>query len=120
MPKKIMYLTNSDGELINKCEKALKEIFSRYDLDKDGALDAKELDNFAKGCNNGSGFSDDEKHQLKEAFDHNSDGHLTLSGFLQLYSLQTMSEPTETWKDLTNHGYNRSLELEKVESDTAN
>lgn len=116
MPKnkgKKLYLTDSNGELIKKCQQALLEIFARYDVDKDGALNNEELDNFAKGCNNGSVFSADEKQQLRDTFDHNSTGNLTSTGFLEMYSLQTMSEPTETWKDLAVHGYNRALELEE-------
>lgn len=32
------------------------------------------------------------------------DGSLTQQGFLEMYQLQTMSEPDETIKDLIKHG----------------
>mmetsp|Transcript_5447 Transcript_5447/g.6627 ORF Transcript_5447/g.6627 Transcript_5447/m.6627 type:complete len:130 (-) Transcript_5447:235-624(-) len=114
--RKIVYLTNKNSELVGKCDRALREIFARYDADKDGALNDQELDNFAKGCNGtDTGFSVDEKDQIKENFQHNDAGDLTLNGFLQLYSLQTMSEPSETWKDLKAHGYDSYLELNTEE-----
>jgi hypothetical protein len=43
--------------------------------------------------------------------DLNSKGYLTLKGFLQMYNLQTSSEPEETWKDLQKHGYDTQLKL---------
>ena len=114
--RKVMYLTNKNCALIGKCQEALKEIFSRYDKDGDGALNEEELDNFAKGCNGTTtGFSDTEKEEIKDNFEIDNNNNLTLDGFMQMYSLQTLSEPSETWKDLETHGYNRYLELETNE-----
>jgi len=111
--REIVRLTNKDGDLVGACERALTEIFTRYDVDKDGALNESELDAYAKKTNGTeTGFSDQEKQEITEYFEINAEGALTLRGFLQLYQLQTMSEPDETWKDLKTHGYNKYLEFE--------
>ncbi|ORY06716.1 hypothetical protein K493DRAFT_203001 [Basidiobolus meristosporus CBS 931.73] len=91
-------------------EKALYEIFERFDEDKDGALNEKELEAFSSATN-GEPFDEDTIEEIKDNFDINDDGHLTKKGFYQMYHLQTLSEPEETWKDLKKHGYNDQLEL---------
>lgn len=40
------------------------------------------------------------------------EGHLTQEGFFQLYHMQTLGEPEETFKDLEKFGYNDQLEQE--------
>ena len=104
------YLTDESGDLIPQCEAALKEIFDRFDEDKDGSLSNEEIDNFAKACNGGNTLSATEKEELKN-FDHTAEGNITLTGFLQMYSLQTMAAEEETWKDLKTLGYNDELQL---------
>ncbi|KAJ1646404.1 hypothetical protein LPJ64_002098 [Coemansia asiatica] len=89
-------LLQDDMEFTAECEAALVEIFSRYDEDKDGALNEQEIQSFAK----------------------ENDGALLMSGFIQLYSLQTNAgDEEETWNDLKKHGYNDKLELAKKNED---
>ncbi|KAG0319287.1 hypothetical protein BGZ97_002459 [Linnemannia gamsii] len=87
-----------------------KAIFERYDVDKDGALSNAELDAFAKDTN-GDVFDEDARAEITEFLDLDNKGQLTLKGFLQMYNLQTSSEPAETWKDLQKHGYDTNLKL---------
>ncbi|KAF9404836.1 hypothetical protein BGZ94_003912 [Podila epigama] len=103
-------LIDEDGALTQECEDALVAIFESYDLDKDGALSNAELDAFAKDTN-GDVFDEDTRNEITEFLDLNEKGYLTLKGFLQMYNLQTSSEPEETWKDLQKHGYDTKLKL---------
>lgn len=48
---------------------------------------------------------------MKTFLDTTPAGHLTWSGFIQLYQLQTENDPEETWADLKTHGYDDSLKL---------
>ncbi|KAG0367235.1 hypothetical protein BC939DRAFT_441039 [Gamsiella multidivaricata] len=103
-------LVDEDGALTQECENALVAIFKRYDVDKDGALSTSELDAFAKDTN-GDVFDEDTRAEISEFLDLDERGQLTLKGFLQMYNLQTSSEPEETWKDLQKHGYDTKLKL---------
>ncbi|KAG0044855.1 hypothetical protein BGZ83_009884 [Gryganskiella cystojenkinii] len=103
-------LTEEDGGLTQACEDALIAIFEKYDVDKDGALSNAELDAFAKDTN-GDVFDEDTRAEITEFLDLDDKGYLTKKGFLQMYNLQTSSEPEETWKDLQKHGYDSSLKL---------
>ncbi|KAG0208051.1 hypothetical protein BGX28_000871 [Mortierella sp. GBA30] len=103
-------LVDEDGALTQECEDALVAIFERYDVDKDGALSNAELDAFAKDTN-GDVFDEDTRTEITEFLDLDAKGQLTLKGFLQMYNLQTSSEPEETWKDLQKHGYDTKLKL---------
>ncbi|GJJ77318.1 hypothetical protein EMPS_09677 [Entomortierella parvispora] len=103
-------LTDEDGALTQACEDALVAIFEKYDVDKDGALSNAELDAFAKDTN-GDVFDEDTRTEITEFLDLDDKGQLTKKGFLQMYNLQTSSEPEETWKDLQKHGYDSSLKL---------
>ena len=95
------------GDLSERIKEIFAEIFDRFDIDKDGALDDVELDNFVLKCS-GRVFSQEEKNDILENFDINDKKQLKKSGFIQMYSLQTMSEPEETWKDLQSLGYSLS------------
>ncbi|KAI1318814.1 hypothetical protein EDD11_005660 [Mortierella claussenii] len=103
-------LVDEDGALTQECEDALVAIFKNYDVDKDGALSHAELDAFAKDTN-GDVFDEETRGEITEFLDLDDKGHLTLKGFLQMYNLQTSSEPEETWKDLQKHGYDTKLKL---------
>ncbi|KAF8938737.1 hypothetical protein EDD21DRAFT_412626 [Dissophora ornata] len=103
-------LVDEEGGLTQDCEDALVAIFKRYDVDKDGALSSAELDAFAKDTN-GDVFDEDTRSEIAEFLDLDDKGQLTLKGFLQMYNLQTSSEPEETWKDLQKHGYDTKLKL---------
>ncbi|KAF9998151.1 hypothetical protein BGZ80_000168 [Entomortierella chlamydospora] len=103
-------LVDEEGALTQECEDALVAIFKNYDLDKDGALSKAELDAFARDTN-GDVFDEDTRAEISEFLDLDDKGQLTLKGFLQMYNLQTSSEPSETWKDLQKHGYDTKLKL---------
>ncbi|KAI9226388.1 MAG: hypothetical protein DHS80DRAFT_18774 [Piptocephalis tieghemiana] len=102
-------LLADDGDLTPRFEAALRAIFKQHDRDEDGALCPAELDAFATQTN-GKPFDEETLAELRENFDLNDQGWLTLKGFLQLYFLQTEGEPEETWKDLRAHGYGEDLE----------
>src|SRR5690349_17170058 len=98
MPK-IQLIDDDTDEFHPKCKEALEEIFHRFDLDKDGALNDEELNNFAIACNE-KPFSEEDKQQIRDYFDVTKDQHLTERGFLEMYHIQTSAEPKETWRDL--------------------
>ncbi|KYQ92736.1 hypothetical protein DLAC_11666 [Tieghemostelium lacteum] len=109
-------LIDPDEEYFTEiAEKVLKEIFALYDLDGDGCLSDKELDAFATGCN-GQPFDKNSIRDLKDNFDINDKEYLTVRGFMEMYYMQSVSDPQETWKDIEKHGYNRKFE--KVSSTT--
>ncbi|KAI8350495.1 hypothetical protein B0O80DRAFT_457928 [Mortierella sp. GBAus27b] len=103
-------LVDEEGALTQECEDALVALFRKYDRDNDGALNNSELNAFAKDTN-GSPFNEDSLAEIREFFDLDDKNNLTLKGFLQMYNLQTSSEPEETWKDLQKHGYDTNLRL---------
>ncbi|KAF9975740.1 hypothetical protein BGZ73_000490 [Actinomortierella ambigua] len=103
-------LLDEEDCLTVEAEDALLEIFDRYDLDKDGALNDEELDSFARDTN-GDVFDEDTRAEITGFLDTNDKGHLTRKGFLQMYNLQTPNDPEETWKDLQKHGYDANLKL---------
>jgi len=102
-------LMDDNGELSQLFVVALKEIFTRFDKDKDGSLNDEELDDFSRICN-GEPFEEDSKQEIKSFFDVDEDSNLTLQGFLDMYHSQTSSEPQETWKDLKKMGYDDQLQ----------
>ncbi|PWA03040.1 hypothetical protein BB558_000807 [Smittium angustum] len=107
-------LLDENMDLSDKFADALKEIFNRYDLDRDGALNDKEIEAFAQ-FTNGNAFSEAELNEIKLYLNCNDEGHLTLSGFYELYSLQASSgDEEETWNDLIKHGYNKQLERKSI------
>jgi len=89
----------------------LREVFNRFDLNQDKALCRDELEGFAKATQSGSEIGKDELKQLGQFFDTNTKGNLTLKGFEQMYLMQTNQQPEDTWRDLKNLGYSKSLEL---------
>ncbi|KAJ9075911.1 hypothetical protein DSO57_1031181 [Entomophthora muscae] len=97
-------ICTDDGELKEEVVTILEEAFSRFDADKDEALNQKELDAFATALN-GVPFDEDSLKQIKEVFDVTEEGHLTKRGFIEMYELQSGSEPEETIKDLTTLGF---------------
>ncbi|KAI9341502.1 hypothetical protein BDR26DRAFT_802294, partial [Obelidium mucronatum] len=89
---------------------ALLEIFGRFDDDNDGALNRVELERFAIATN-GEKFEEEAIDELKKSFNCNAEGNLTRAGFLEMYQLQTLSDPNETWRDLIKHGYSINVRL---------
>ncbi|KAJ1657089.1 hypothetical protein IWQ61_003454 [Dispira simplex] len=118
-PKAQPPLLDENGDFVAALARALEEIFSRYDLDLDDALNQKELQAFAEFCN-GKPFTKGELDEIFEYFDTTDDGTaLTLSGFYQMYHLQTTSgDEHETWKDLHKHGYDDQFTLQSPKDET--
>ncbi|RKO88687.1 hypothetical protein BDK51DRAFT_17305 [Blyttiomyces helicus] len=105
-------LLDDNCSLIPAAESALREIFARFDVDKDGCLNESELDAFAV-ASNGEKFSSDDKEQIWTTFETRAGSKLTEDGFIDMFHLQTTSDEEETWKDLRKHGYGDDLKLKK-------
>ena len=112
MPKKDKSsgLLASNGGLSDKFRAVLREVFARFDADTDGALSLKELEQFAVASKSGGDLSLDELKQLGKFFDTDIKGNITLKGFEQMYQMQTAQQAADTWRDLTNLGYTKSLD----------
>ncbi|TFK42666.1 hypothetical protein BDQ12DRAFT_676598 [Crucibulum laeve] len=122
-------LLDDEGAISDQLEACLKHIFAKYctpptpaatvEDDRRTALleplpnaylSPEGLDAWARDTN-GSPFSQETKDELVEFLDVTDDGGLTFKGFMQIYQLQTENDEEETWKDLSSHGFDRSLEL---------
>ncbi|KAI6045376.1 hypothetical protein EDC04DRAFT_2559706 [Pisolithus marmoratus] len=119
-------LLDDDGTISEKLEACLKHIFTKYCVPAspssdhighslltppEGAyLTQQGLDAWARDTN-GAPFSQETKDELIEFLDVTVDGGLTLKGFMQIYQLQTENDEEETWRDLSCHGFDRSLTL---------
>jgi len=104
-------LLDPEGEcgLSDKFCAVLREVFARFDVDKDGGLSKDELQNFAVAANAGSNLEEDEVQQLQQFFETDSNGYLTQKGFFQMYQMQTTARSSDTWKDLQRLGYKPNL-----------
>ena len=94
-------LLTSDQELTEKLREVLLAVFESFDADRDGALSTAELQAFARACNDGDEFDEDELEQTRTFFETDAAGGLTRVGFVQMYDVQTKSRPADTWTDLT-------------------
>lgn len=120
-------LLDDDGGISEQLEVCLKHIFAKYCtpppipgpsgapvgllLPPNGAYLSKEgLDAWAIDTN-GNPFDDETKEELIDFMDVTDNGDLTFKGFLQVYQLQTENDEEETWKDLSSHGFDRTLRL---------
>jgi len=120
-------LLDADGSISVELEHCLKHIFAKYCTpppptsinDKGGIfltppdgsyLTPQGLDAWARDTN-GAPFSKETREELREFMDVTDEGWLTFKGFLQIYQLQTENDEEETWRDLSNHGFDRTLRL---------
>ncbi|CCM02346.1 uncharacterized protein FIBRA_04441 [Fibroporia radiculosa] len=118
-------LLDAEGAISIQLESCLKHIFAKYCTPRpvpaqkgagllsppEGAYLAPEgLDAWARDTN-GAPFDDATKEELMEFLDVTEDGNLTFKGFMQVYQLQTENDEEETWRDLSNHGFDRTLRL---------
>lgn len=95
---------DDEDAFLEPVSKALTEIFEKFDHDKDGLLNEKELQQFVMATN-GQKLDERSLQEIRENFHVDDQNRLTKRGFLEMYQLQTLSEPEETWKDLQKHGY---------------
>ncbi|KAH7107541.1 hypothetical protein BKA62DRAFT_683700 [Auriculariales sp. MPI-PUGE-AT-0066] len=111
-------LLDEDGNLSDLFEACLAHIFAKYCSPKpfggrpspDSVMDGAALDVWARDTN-GVPFSQESIDEMKEYLDVDEQGNLTYKGFLQIYTLQTENDEEETWRDLSSHGFDRSLQL---------
>nr|VWO98744.1 Asparagine synthase (Glutamine-hydrolyzing) [Ganoderma boninense] len=117
-------LLDDDGAISIQLESCLKHIFAKYCTPKasaqkhgdfleppEGAFLAPDgLDSWAQDTN-GTPFDEATKEELLEFMDVTDDGGLTFKGFMQVYQLQTENDEEETWRDLSAHGFDRTLHL---------
>ncbi|KAI7905849.1 uncharacterized protein BX663DRAFT_428552, partial [Cokeromyces recurvatus] len=103
-----------DNQLSKVLKEVLEEIFNKFDQDKDGALNTKELDNFIF-TTNGSHPPPAFLRQMGLRFGANAKGWLTKEGFLEFYLEQTLDDPSETRNDLGTHGYDPQTLRKKME-----
>ena len=104
-------LVEKNGALNPTFAAVLGEIFRRFDKDRDGAFSDDELETFARASGTGNGIDAEERKQLRNFFNCNSKGHLTLKGFEEMYLMQSNHDPKDTWKDLETLGYKKPLAL---------
>ncbi|KAL4250397.1 EF-hand domain-containing protein [Abortiporus biennis] len=131
-------LLDDEGAISEQLEECLKHIFAKYcsppplpgpSSKKSGLLVPPEgacltsegLDAWATDTN-GKPFDEETKEELADYMDTTDEGFLTFRGFMQVYQLQTENDEEETWKDLSSHGFDRTLRLvatrrEDAESD---
>lgn len=84
-------LFDEDDWLSPPLLRMLSAVFARFDIDADSALSEPELQAFARACNDGTALDADELDQVKEYFDTDGSGRLTLKGFHEMYHMQTSS-----------------------------
>lgn len=104
-------LLEANGSLTPKFQAVLTEVFTKYDIDRDGGLCLEELEAFARASQSGSKIDESELKQLGQFFETDKNGYLTLKGFQQMFVLQTSQQPADTWRDLANLGYEKTLDL---------
>jgi len=122
----VVQLLDDEGQISDKFEQCLNHVFSKYctpappvtsprqtrllQAPSGAYLTEAGLDRWAQDTN-GAPFAQDVKDELREFLDVTEEGHLTFKGFLQIYALQTENDEEETWRDLSNHGFDRNLNL---------
>lgn len=114
-----------DGQLTAPFKQCLVEIFSRFDVDKDKLLSEEELKAFSREANkDGHEFTAQELSEMKSMFEWldgpngpKSSG-LSLRGFVQMYTQQTMVSELESWSDLSKLGYDAFLKRREEGSDS--
>jgi len=89
---------NEDGTLTDKFSTLLKEIFMKYDLDKDGMLDREEIRNYFSTLN-GEYLNDFSLNLALLKTCGHTDGFY-LKDFYQFYIDQTNEDICETYLDL--------------------
>lgn len=107
-------LLTADNQLSTALHDVLVEVFNKFDTDKDGALNAKELGSFIFKTN-GQHPPPAFLRQMGLRFGANKKGWLSQEGFLAFYLEQTLDDPSETRNDLGVHGYDPQSLKQKME-----
>lgn len=110
-----------EGQLTGTFKQCLVEIFSRFDADGDRLLSEEELQAFSRSANKeGKEFTAEDFSDMKDMFEWlkgpNGLG-LSLRGFVQMYTKQTECSEEESWSDLSQLGYDKSLKRKEQNSE---
>lgn len=108
---KNLLLNKSRDSLSDKFINALTCLFKRYtegNADGEG-MSVTQLQAFSRACNAGKPFTEDEIEQIQTYFQTDGNKGLTLNGWLDMYSTQTIAAPRETWNDMIAQGYAKAL-----------
>ncbi|EGC37878.1 hypothetical protein DICPUDRAFT_149515 [Dictyostelium purpureum] len=97
-----------NGKVTKKFIVILREIFDRFDLNKDNCLNKREMQLYSKAVN-GQEMDPHSLQSILSHYDSNRTKGLTFTGFVELYVNQTIEDPSETIKDLNTLGYNKNL-----------
>jgi hypothetical protein len=106
------------SELPAELPLVLGEIFDRFDADCDGALSVQEMQSFARACNEGEEFAEEELQQIRTFFDTTASGALTRQGFVQMYFTQTCASPDETANDMRSLGFHELADVLDQQAET--
>lgn len=104
---------DEEDAFLPKVAIVLRQIFDRFDVNKDAVLDETELAayfQFTNGKEDGDGFDAEMQQEIRDNFDVDNQGRLTVNGFLEMYQLQTLSDPEETLNDLKKHGFDENFD----------
>eukprot|EP01133_Synstelium_polycarpum_P003992 gene3992-4622_t len=96
------------GSVTKKFIMVLRDIFDRFDANKDNSLNNREMQAYSRAVN-GQELDDMTMDFLLGTY-HSDEHGLTFTGFVELYVNQTMDDPEETFKDLRTLGYNTNLQ----------
>ncbi|KAF2074678.1 hypothetical protein CYY_004028 [Polysphondylium violaceum] len=101
-----------NGSVTKKFVYVLREIFDRFDENKDECLNKREIQLFSKAVNNQE-LDAYSLNSILKNYNSTKKGGLTFLGFVEFYINQTCEDSLETWKDLKTMGYNQELKLMK-------
>ncbi|KAK5583418.1 hypothetical protein RB653_005011 [Dictyostelium firmibasis] len=101
-----------NGGVTKKFIAVLREIFDRFDGNKDNCLNKKEMQLYSKAVN-GQEMDLQSLQAIMGAYDSHPRNGLTFTGFVELYVNQTIEDSSETLNDLKTLGYDSELKLIK-------
>ncbi|KAM9956982.1 hypothetical protein ACTFIR_003719 [Dictyostelium discoideum] len=101
-----------NGGVTKKFITVLREIFDRFDRNKDNCLNKAEMKLYSKAVN-GQELDLQSLQSMLDGYDSHPRNGLTFTGFVELYVNQTIEDSSETLKDLKTLGYDSELKLIK-------
>ncbi|KAN0029399.1 hypothetical protein ACTA71_007526 [Dictyostelium dimigraforme] len=101
-----------NGGVTKKFIAVLREIFDRFDGNKDNCLNKREMQSYSKAVN-GQEMDLQSLQTILGGYDSHPRNGLTFTGFVELYINQTIEDSTETLNDLKTLGYDSELKLNK-------
>ncbi|ORX85137.1 hypothetical protein BCR32DRAFT_276555 [Anaeromyces robustus] len=106
-----IHFLKKDGTISNALCSIVKEIFVKYDMDKDGMLSKEELRHYFSTLNN-ERLEDPSLDLCMMIINGNTIG-FTLDDFYKFYEFQSRFKPGETFSDLSKQYSQRTL-LERL------